>query len=258
MTIRSEPTILNLCFTPKARTPYSNDFIVTVNGRFSWHYKLSGVVVETLKKLPDLTFSTRCRNPLTRLAEFELADDDPITNIEVAKDYQQIFKFRIIAQEKGRLSLQITFAPFKPIDRSMVCTVITSASGAIWRFDICAEALSPEPDDTLFIESSVGRCEQVCFRLTNKSKHPAPFTAYMSPDSAIEFSVEPPIGILEPYGKQGTAFYISFRPTLYQTRYAGLLIVETEEMYWSFKLMGRLPKYHPPNSPSGKTLSTVK
>jgi len=135
---------------------------------------------------------------------------------------------------------------------------MSNSSGGIWMFDIEAEALPPEPDDTLTIESNINHCEKVCFRLTNKSRQAAPFTAHITQDSAVDFTVEPTTGTLEPYGKQGTAFYVFFQPTLYQSRFDGCLVIETKDMYWSFRLVGRLPKYRPPNGSSRRVLRAAK
>jgi hypothetical protein len=43
----------------------------------------------------------------------------------------------------------------------------------------------------------------------------AEFTAYFTTESAAEFLVYPKSGLLEPYGKDGTNFIVSFTPTEY-------------------------------------------
>lgn len=53
-------------------------------------------------------------------------------------------------------------------------------------------------------------------------------------------------GVLAPYGSKGTNFYVSFTPVEYGKEKKGKLIIETEEMYWSYLLKGNLPKYIPP------------
>lgn len=88
---------------------------------------------------------------------------------------------------------------------------------------------------------------ELTFKLTNTNKHSCAFKAYLEDTSDIVFDVEPKRGILEPYGRAGTNFRITFKPVEVFIRYKGMVIIETEQMYWSFQVVGRLPKYNPPN-----------
>lgn len=42
----------------------------------------------------------------------------------------------------------------------------------------------------------------------------------------------PKSGQLEPYGREGTTFIISFTPIEYGKARRGKLIIQTDEMYW--------------------------
>ena len=42
---------------------------------------------------------------------------------------------------------------------------------------------------------------------------------------------------LEPYGKDGNLFYISFSPSEYGKLKNGKLIIETEELYWYHQII---------------------
>ena len=53
----------------------------------------------------------------------------------------------------------------------------------------------------------------------------------------------PRIGMLAPFGKQGTAFTVSFTPVSYGRKKAGKLIIETNEMVWTYQLKGTLPSF---------------
>ena len=53
-------------------------------------------------------------------------------------------------------------------------------------------------------------------------------------------------GDLEPYGREGTNFIISFTPVEYGKIRKGKLVIQTEDMYWSYVVKGVLPKYVPP------------
>jgi len=65
----------------------------------------------------------------------------------------------------------------------------------------------------------------VSFKLTNHMKAFAEFTASFTADSAAEFVVHPKAGLLEPYGKDGTNFIVSFTPTEYGKTKIGKLII---------------------------------
>ena len=55
----------------------------------------------------------------------------------------------------------------------------------------------------------------VCFKLTNRFKYSATFAAYFTPDSDPEFSIMPKSGELDPVGRDGKNFIVSFTPVSY-------------------------------------------
>jgi hypothetical protein len=65
----------------------------------------------------------------------------------------------------------------------------------------------------------------VSFKLNNHLKSYAEFTSYFTSDSASEFVVFPKNGMLEPYGKEGTNFIVSFTPTENGKAKIGKLII---------------------------------
>lgn len=94
------------------------------------------------------------------------------------------------------------------------------------------ESSSPNEDDIIVLSAPLDTVDTVSFRLTNRFKNYATFGAKFTPDSDPEFSVTPTTGILEPYGRDGTLFSISFSPVEYGKAKTGKLIIETEDMYW--------------------------
>ena len=75
----------------------------------------------------------------------------------------------------------------------------------------------------------------------------APFTASFTPDSPYEFTVFPNEGVLEPPGRgDGTVFIVSFTPTEYGKTQVGKLVIQTEEMQWSYEIRGIPPEYKAP------------
>jgi hypothetical protein len=51
----------------------------------------------------------------------------------------------------------------------------------------------------------------------------------------------PKSGMLEPYGKDGTNFIISFTPTEYGKAKVGRLVIVTDEMQWTYEIRGSHP-----------------
>jgi len=88
----------------------------------------------------------------------------------------------------------------------------------------------------------------VQFRLNNVNpKMSSDFVAEFTHDSASEFSIYPKSGKLEPAMRDGTSFIISYTPVEYGKVKIGKLIIQTDEMYWSFQVKGTFPQYKPPN-----------
>ena len=94
------------------------------------------------------------------------------------------------------------------------------------------EATEPDVDDIISICSPLHKTSSVSFKLANRLKKFSHFQAYFTPDSDAEFSVIPKQGDLEPLGRDGTAFIISFSPSEYGKQKQGMLIIQTAELYW--------------------------
>ena len=94
------------------------------------------------------------------------------------------------------------------------------------------EALEPDVDDIISIESPLLVTTSVAFKLTNRVKSEAFFTVKFTSDSANEFSIEPKEGVLPSFGHEGRKFIVSFTPIEYGKEKKGKLKIETEDMYW--------------------------
>merc|ERR1712194_316217 len=106
---------------------------------------------------------------------------------------------------------------------NLVFTKITG--GGRWRFNLQLEATEPEVDDIIEIESPLNRPASVAFRLCNHTNAYSEFDAMFDSDSAVEFSVTPSSGVLEPAGNpMGTTFIVSYKPTEYGKTVQGKLI----------------------------------
>lgn len=155
----------------------------------------------------------------------------------------------------GVCRIKVVFEPLKSV-RCKVQLMITRASGGRWRYDLELLASQPDVDDVIKIQGTINRTTSISFRLTNQFDKEAPYQAYFSVESPPEFSVTPTVGLLDAYGSEGTNFVISFTPKVYGKLYQAKLIVETEEMQWSYQVLAHLPRYDPPHA-AGKVDSWI-
>jgi hypothetical protein len=70
----------------------------------------------------------------------------------------------------------------------------------------------------------------VSFKLTNQFKALAEFRAWFTPESDPCFSLTPVKGVLEPFGREGTPFFITYSPTEYGGAKKAKLIIQTDDM----------------------------
>lgn len=143
------------------------------------------------------------------------------------------------------------FEPLRPFKANLEFVVYKS-SGGRWKFNMIFEAVDPEVDDVITIQSPLHKTSSVSFKLTNHLKAFAEFNAYFTADSAAEFIVYPKNGLLEPYGKEGTNFIVSFTPTEYGKAKIGRLVIQTEEMQWTYEIRGSHPHYKIPEVGGGR------
>ena len=108
------------------------------------------------------------------------------------------------------------------------------------------EATAPDLDDTLHLSSPLHQTSSLSFKLSNRFKSYANFQAYFTHASDPEFSIIPKQGVLEPYGKEGSLFIVSFAHVAYGKQREGTLVIETEEILFSYRVEGGLPSYSPP------------
>ena len=62
----------------------------------------------------------------------------------------------------------------------------------------------------------------------------------------------PKNGMLEPYGKDGTNFIVSFTPTEYGKAKVGKLVIHTDEIQWTYEIKGSHPQYKIPEVRGGR------
>jgi hypothetical protein len=182
----------------------------------------------------ELEVPSNVQSLVNKVCRVSLADPvtDPIANAT-------------IGSQPERIALNVKLRPLRPF--SAMCNLVVSQAGAgRWRFDVKIEVDEPEVDDHIVIESPLNKSASVAFRLTNATAAYAEYEAFFAADSAYEFSVTPTSGVLEPAGKTGTTFVITYRPTEYGKPVTGRLIIQTEDVFWSYAVKGSIPKYSAP------------
>jgi hypothetical protein len=134
----------------------------------------------------------------------------------------------------------------------MVELLVAKSSGGRWKYNMLLEAAPPDIDDTITIECELNKSSAVSFKLANQFKAYAEFKAYFTEASDPCFTMNPSKGTLEPYGKEGTPFFITYTPNTYGGAKSGKLIIETDDMYWSYNIRGIPPVYRPPEVSGGR------
>ncbi|CAD8106047.1 unnamed protein product [Paramecium primaurelia] len=248
-------------FVPREITSYYAEVIVQMNEKISWIFPIKGVT-ESVSNQTLFHFKAKCRDKwedeikigLQGIAQSLQADDKfefELGNVPV--DLQQMIQkcFSVkctknyLSNPHENLHYAVRFQPMKPFKASLEFIVLRQ-SGGRWKYKIILEATPPDEDDVIIISSPLNKTTSVSFKLTNKTKNYAKFNAGFTPDSDAEFSIIPKVGDLEPYGREGTTFVISFTPIEYGKIRKGKLIIQTDEMYWSYVIKGILPRYVPP------------
>lgn len=152
------------------------------------------------------------------------------------------------------LEFVLRFEPLRPF-KANTEFIIYKSTGGRWKFNAIFEATESEADDVIIIQSPLHKTSSVSFKLTNYLRSFAEFQAFFTADSAAEFVVYPKSGMLEPYGKEGTNFIVSFTPTEYGKAKIGKLIIQTEDMQWSYELRGSHPQYKIPEVKGGRFIN---
>eukprot|EP01135_Chromosphaera_perkinsii_P012039 Nk52_evm2s2578 gene=Nk52_evmTU2s2578 len=146
------------------------------------------------------------------------------------------------------LIVKFVFVPFRTRNCS-ASLLVGHKDGALWKFKVGVFALEPEVDDTILIEADFCKVSNVGFRLKAPGSTQQAFRAYFIPTSDKELGITPRKGMLEcEESENGTLFVVSYCPKTYGKSHSGKLIVQTDEMMWTFIVKGRSPTYTPPTT----------
>jgi hypothetical protein len=251
-------------FTPKRMLEHSARLIIVdIASDIKWVFPIAGTA-EASQCVYLGKFTCKARELLKHTFLLELSGvegseamrGDDRTDLEVipTPEAREMLSTSLVVQvddtppkpPKGTCRVKMVFEPLKTI-RSKVELKVTKASGGRWAFDFDLVALAADIDDTIRIEGAINKTSSVAFRMKNQFDVEAEFRAYFLPDSPDELSVSPAVGVLAPYSsEESTEFKVSFHPKTYGKPFVGRLVVETEEMQWTYEVIGEHPKYTGP------------
>ena len=258
--------MIPVAFKPQNMEELSATVLISASEELTWRFPLRGITERPSNKI-DFVFKTKCRASLEKEIEIQLPDlvslaedenfthelqvQSPSLNPLVLKSFYMEPRKNILSDPNECLTYAVKFDPLKPF-KTEAQLFIYKASGGRWKFNMLIEAKEPDVDDTIVIEAPMGKITSVSFRLANHFKQYAAFTAHFTEESDPCFTVTPSQGILEPYGKAGTQFLLTFTPSEYGAARTAKLIVTTEEMQWSYLVRGVHPLYKPPEVGGGR------
>jgi len=256
-------------FAPAAITEYKARLVVSAKFRgesLTWIYPVTGI---TEVKVSDIRLSYSCpaRETIHEVLSIippGLTPNDYGTEFSHELVIPPKYKDKIqrsldITLEKNiikgggddSLEFQVLFEPLVMF-RDTIEVVVSKANGGRWRYKISLEASAPDVDDVIAIESALHRTSSVVFELKNIDNTPAPFEAFFTPDSPAEMTVSPDDGMLAGAQKKPTEFIVSFTPQKYGKIAIGKLVVQTDDMMWSYEVRGELPLYKRPTNINSK------
>ena len=137
------------------------------------------------------------------------------------------------------LAFNLIYFPYKAM--KINCVLEVEFSGCVWKMALKFHSTHPQPDDVIRIRAKQigGTTTSVSFNLNSGCEEPKSFHAYLDRKSDPSFAISPQSGILPAKGNQNqTKITVSFRPVKYRSECSGLVVIETENMLWTYKLIG--------------------
>ncbi len=252
-------------FCPPAIFEYHATVEVEADQGMLWTFPVKGTA-EAPSSDDAVIISTAARKSVSETVPFILHSIDPkeansstrfAHSLVIPDEYKTIVEKSLVITQNScgitdpstPLSYTFKFNPLKPFKANLEF-ILRKGSGGQWRFPLVLQASEPAVDDVILIEAMINQTSSVSFKLSNHFNAYSDFSAKFTPESPYEFTVYPSEGVLEPPGTSGTSFILSFTPTEYGKTQVGMLVIQTEDMQWSYEVRGIPPIYTPP---SGKT-----
>ncbi|KAG5479150.1 hypothetical protein LSCM1_03003 [Leishmania martiniquensis] len=140
--------------------------------------------------------------------------------------------------------VNLKFAPLRPLVGSG-WVVVRGAEGGVWQYQVLLESTPAPVDDTIVLYGEYKESTSASFDLYNVFPYRSTFFAYFTADSSKDFTVSPAHGVLLPFvpGQRGaatpTSVQISVHPSSRIPQVEGTLVVDTDDMQWTFRVLGK-------------------
>eukprot|EP00940_MAST-03C_sp_MAST-3C-sp2_P001239 g1239.t1 len=240
----------------------------------SWVIPIRGIAECLVKAPKKIALSCRARQSSSQIVSLSLKDlKDVVTTGDEIETFS--FDYSVSSQNEAfvRNALKVSQLETRDVRKNQVLTfkfdfrplcafresgefIVIGALGGRWRIKMELEALEPEVDDVIVIESEINCTASVTFGMNNIESTSTPFKAYFTPESPLEFSIYPEQGVLEGLGTAPTDFTVSLSPKEYGRILVGKLVIQTEKMMWSYEVRGKPPRYSKPKNVRSKVVST--
>ncbi|RNF18452.1 uncharacterized protein Tco025E_04472 [Trypanosoma conorhini] len=260
-------TAISLTYTPKSVGRHAATVLVRPDSLtqevqdVTWRFPLRGVAEWRCRDAP-LRFRCVARRQVEETVTLNppgLTEEEKEVSVVLELEHQQqyanavesSFQSTLEASDtaKGSLTVKMRFAPLRPF-LATADLVVRSEKGAVWRYSIVLDAVRAEVDDVVTIKAAFRTVSAVTFSMYNVFPHSSPFSAYFTPESSRDLSVINTRGVLHPFlvGQRSpgsaTPLQVRFAPSARLPQVEGTLIVDTEDMQWSFKVIGKLEDAH--------------
>eukprot|EP00052_Salpingoeca_macrocollata_P027279 m.258540 g.258540 ORF g.258540 m.258540 type:complete len:1892 (-) comp22721_c0_seq5:19-5694(-) len=144
-------------------------------------------------------------------------------------------------------TVECRFSPMRRFDHAISLAVSRRAGGR-WIVPARFSATRGPLDDTIQIEvAALRKTSRVGFRLKSGEDHPVNFRTQWEGVHLEELSVHPSVGQLSP-SEEGTLFVVSYTARNYGKPPEGLLVIQTDDMEWIYKISAVFPNYSRPQA----------
>ncbi|KAJ3172770.1 Cilia- and flagella-associated protein 47 [Geranomyces variabilis] len=199
-----------------------------------------GYPLFTFRVVPVATTTTALRNPGS-LADREM-------EAEAAEALQLSLVHSKATGDVAVVRFKANWTPPRPATVTLHLFITHPSTSSTWRSTIRLLSHPPSLDDTIVIEGALNKLSCVSFIIRSAVPHDRPFRAFFTgrveEAGRGEFAVIPREGILVPEerrGEDGNTFVVGYRAREYGKTTIGILVVECEDISWTFELRGVTP-----------------
>lgn len=255
----------------KSKSSFNED---QENSTIQWVFPIIGNSI--IEKSSDVKL-IRCRaqeNCDTELkfhlvGEKEIFDpNDYKLNINFPKGFEFINYFfdikpKQVVQVDGKteITTSVHMSPQRPLQVTVPLT-IKNPLNQEWQFEMEIRVDMGKPTATIQIESLLNKFGKATVSVPTVFRSQTPFHAYFVNGSALELSVQPEHGIIQPSFAMTESWTelplsIVFAPKMYGKVLKGLLIIDTANSQFIFEVEGKTPEYVPPIIQNGSSHSRL-